>query len=541
MIPSLRRVWLVGSLLGLVGAASVAHAVPSGAPSAGPSSAAPLEAPSGPLPPSAVQTLGAMRAHESIVRLDVNEAREKLAPLDAADQDVAVERALLAVYEDDCDTAMATLMRAGIDRKQGGPAELAGLVRGCMHVVASTTVLDERARGYIVRLMDEDDAPLVPFLLDVADQSLAALERDLKVRLPRPVHLDIVRDQFSLAAMTGLPEEAAQTTGTVAIAKWGRVTMLSPRATPHGYTWSDTLTHELTHLSVTRASTDRAPLWLQEGVAKREETRWRAPLPYDDQPPPDAVARLGFDRGLGLSLDKLGPSIAMLPTAEQAMVAFAEVNSFVRYWIRENGDPALGTFLHALSDAPVKDGVDMVLRQQTGSDLAAWSDRWRRTLDSVTPSADVVQMLPPPKDAPRAAPAEKKPSLYRSARLAELLGERGHTQQALPYARRTLEAAPRDPSAHARLALLLHALGRHEEADALVASLDQVRSAHGVFLALHAAAQRRRGDDGAARQMASLAVGLDPLDATVACAGLGPDEEPADPPAAALCRIVRRR
>ena len=48
-----------------------------------------------------------------------------------------------------------------------------------------------------------------------------------------------------------------------AIAKWGRVTMLSPRAMTHGYAWADTLAHELTHLSITRATRDRAPLWLR--------------------------------------------------------------------------------------------------------------------------------------------------------------------------------------------------------------------------------------------------------------------------------------
>ena len=113
--------------------------------------------------------------------------------------------------------------------------------------------------------------------------------------------------------MTGLPYESAQTTGTVAVAKWGRVTLLSPRASHHGYPWRDTVAHELTHLAVTRASRDRAPLWLQEGVAKREEIRWRDPGPFDDRPPPEAVVQRGLELGLGVPLDKLGPSIAMLP------------------------------------------------------------------------------------------------------------------------------------------------------------------------------------------------------------------------------------
>ena len=123
---------------------------------------------------------------------------------------------------------------------------------------------------------DEHDRPLGPLMFDTVAQAREALVRDLHVDWPKPTRIVVVRDLLSLSAMTGLPYKSAQTTGTVAVAKWGRVTLLSPRASHHGYSWRDTIAHELTHLAVTRASRDEAPLWLQEGVAKREEIRWRA-------------------------------------------------------------------------------------------------------------------------------------------------------------------------------------------------------------------------------------------------------------------------
>src|SRR5262249_48189855 len=161
------------------------------------------------------------------------------------------------------------------------------------------------------------------------------------------------------SAMTGLPQEAAQTTGTVAVAKWGRVTLLSPRASQHGYSWRDTIAHELTHLAVTRATIDRAPLWLQEGVAKRGEVRWRPPGPSHDRPSPAAIVMRGTELRLDLPLDKLGPSIAMLPSADAAMVAFAEVTSFVRYYAATQGEDALPRLLQALRD---QGSVDDALR-----------------------------------------------------------------------------------------------------------------------------------------------------------------------------------
>ena len=181
--------------------------------------------------------------------------------------------------------------------------------------------------------------------------------------------------------MTGLPEKAARTTGTVAVAKWGRVTMISPRAPDRGYPWLDTLAHEMTHLALSRGTRDKAPLWLQEGVAKREETRWRIGEPLDDVPAIDAVAAVGIEKGLGRSLDQLGPSIAMLPTAEQAQVAFAEVQSFVRFYIKERGDDALPDLVRRLRDeatAPnfVEQRSDP--RRMSGLDFVGWDKKWRR-------------------------------------------------------------------------------------------------------------------------------------------------------------------
>jgi hypothetical protein len=130
-----------------------------------------------------------------------------------------------------------------------------------------------------------------------------------------PLRIDLVRDLFSLSAVSGLPVAAAETTGTVAVARWGRVTMITPRATSLGYPWEDTLAHEITHLALSRATRDNAPLWLQEGIAKREETRWRPERPFDDAYDHDHVARTALAAGR-CRRRQARPPIAMLPTPE---------------------------------------------------------------------------------------------------------------------------------------------------------------------------------------------------------------------------------
>jgi hypothetical protein len=42
-------------------------------------------------------------------------------------------------------------------------------------------------------------------LTDVAVRARAALEKDLGVEMPRPLRIDLVRDLFSLSAVSGLP------------------------------------------------------------------------------------------------------------------------------------------------------------------------------------------------------------------------------------------------------------------------------------------------------------------------------------------------
>ena len=157
------------------------------------------------------------------------------------------------------------------------------------------------------------------------------------------------------------------------------MTMLSPRASHHGYPYRDTLAHELTHLAITRVTHDHAPLWMQEGLAKHEETRWRPPGPFDGPArAPEAMVLEGIEKKLDLPLDKLGMSLAMLPSPEAAIVAYAEVTSFVRRLAahepdggRASLDPD-GDGAHARRERGAEGG--------DGHGPAAWDKAWRAWL-----------------------------------------------------------------------------------------------------------------------------------------------------------------
>ena len=473
----------------------------------------------------------ARRAHILIDGLDYGEARKELRAADVDAPQVALERARLAIYELDCDGAAAILARPEVQKMEAGE-QLADIARGCQRVTAALVVDKDEPRGIEVRWQDEHDRALGPLLFDTVDAARKALTRDLGVDWPRPTRVVVVRDLLSLSAMTGLPYKSAQTTGTVAVAKWGRVTLLSPRASHHGYSWRDTVAHELTHLAVTRASRDEAPLWLQEGVAKREEIRWREPGPFDDRPSPDAVVQRGLELGLGLPLDKLGPSIAMLPSADAAMVAFAEVTSFVRFYAREDGDDALPKLLHELRDGKEPDSA---LQAASGAALAAWDTRWRAYLAG-RPHESIPALFGLGGEK---GDGEKLRDLRDRTRLAELLLSRGHAREAVseldrialagsPVAPDAWERAMGDPSVRWLRARALEAVGRREEGEPLVADPRQVLSSYGPWWAIRGRWARLRGDEPAAATSFVEAVAADPLDPEGACESIDPAAIPSD-------------
>ena len=472
----------------------------------------------------------AREARGAILELELKKAHALLDDLTSNEPEISLERGRLALYEGDYDRAAAILGKPELSRSDAG-AELLAVAEGCARATAGTILEVDAARGVNIRFQDESDAPLAPFMADVAAAARETLLRDLKVDLPRPLRIELVRDLFTLAAMTGLPESAAHTTGTVAVAKWGRVTMISPRAIPRGYPWADTLAHELAHLAQTRASRERAPLWLQEGVAKREETRWRPGRKLDDFPAADVVAAVGLDKGLGRPIDKLGGSIALLPTAEQAMVAFAEVSSFVRFFIKSSGDDALPELLVRLRTAEGDDYVDNAMKAVTGNSLSEWNGRWLTYLGGVRRELPRGSHL----GENRAGAAE----LQRGLRLGSLLLDRRHNEAAQQVLGPAQKLAPFDPLLRHHLAQALFALGQKSEAEKLISRMEDVHSEFGPWMALHGRWLDEQGERESAAAAFETSLQLCPLAPEVACEAKSEPDLPPSPTKAPLCQAAR--
>jgi hypothetical protein len=454
------------------------------------------------------------RVSAAITEIDLERA-ERLFALGEADSPAYLfERARWLVYRGDCDAAAAMLANPVLAETREG-ASLGELARSCAKATVGGFVLEDKERGVWLRLQDDADRVLAPFIFDVAARARDAITRDLGVDMPRPLRIDLVRDLFSLSAVSGLPLSAAQTTGTLAVARWGRVILLSPRATRAGYPWEDTLAHEITHLIVSRATRDHAPLWLQEGMAKREEGRWREPRPFEDPDWAETAARAALRSGRSVGIDKLGPSIAMLPTPEAASIAFAEVTSFVRFLIEQTGEAGLQLLFADLRGVG-DEGADAALRSVTGYDLSAWNQRWMRSLSEETGA--VAKRSAQPSHGERGARGNPR-EVARRVRISDLLLERGHVAAADNVVGPAAGQSPRDAFVRHRAARTKLALGDRENAAKALGTETEFGSVHGPWFALRGRLLREAGDASAAESSFRLGIALDPLSEEVACEG----------------------
>ncbi len=268
--------------------------------------------------------------------------------------------------------ALAKLKSAG--RQVPGDREVGALLILVEGADKATTGHNEARSAHFIMRYPPEDAVLSEFALESLEAMLTALHEDLGFTPTRPIIVDIYRSPTDLAAVSTLSEAEVLRTGTIALCKWARLMATTPRALRFGYPWQDSLSHELVHYVVSSLSADHAPVWLQEGLAKFLERRWRQP-PGGELPPSmqHLLARALATNKL-ISFEAMHPSMAKLPKAEDASLAFAEVATAMAALHAKGGVTALRTAV-----GYVRDGMDA--RQAVALSAAGtWSDfekSWR--------------------------------------------------------------------------------------------------------------------------------------------------------------------
>lgn len=390
----------------------------------------------------------------------------------------------VALHDGAYEEAAAYLSRAGAPADPGG----------YLHVARETAKITKgyvqaESEHFIFRYPAGKDEILVPWALETLEQSWKRIG-DLVGYHPEgeKILVEVVSNAEELSKLTTLSIEAIKTTGTIAVCKFNKLMITSPRALARGYEWRDTLAHEYVHLVVTRKSRNHTPIWLHEGIAKYLETAWRGDPGLALELPSQSLLRDAVRAGRLIPFEKMHPSIALLPTARDAALAFAEVFAAIEYLHGRNAtwiSSILEKLGGGMSD---RDAVAQVY----GKPFAVFEQSWRKWLEKrpypkETASPELLEKRFAEDEASAMKEAQEKkgtfrdltelsefrqirdPQARRAAHLGELLRARGKfAAAAAKYEQAVSRAGAQFPNLSNKYALALLELQENEKAESVL-------------------------------------------------------------------------
>ena len=204
------------------------------------------------------------------------------------------------------------------------------------------------------------DAAIPPALVEQAAESLAAAERELSgffgLRLPgrQPVILYEGRRYFALVAVPDWVSGAFD----------GKIRVTVEPGGGHEAELAMVLAHELAHAFVRRASRDRAPAWLHEGLAQ-----W-----WEGKRLSSAELRASLAGRPLLTLPEMEGSLSRKPEPAAVRDAYVEALGLVEYLMLARGPGAVACLVRGLSRGA---GLEAALREETGFTAEDLLARWK--------------------------------------------------------------------------------------------------------------------------------------------------------------------
>jgi peroxiredoxin len=483
--------------------------------------------------PAHAQSLFGPNAVEKCLRAnDVPCAEKALEALgvddDTTDGDLLAQKARVAFYAGDfpkAREAMDAAVENGFDDRWNQQALYERTLYATAHWAEVTA---ESPDGSDSRFRVRFQPGLDEVLLYGASDALVRTEQHITPLLgatpPGTTHLEIYPDSRSFIAASSLTEADVRTTGVVALSKWSRLLVTSPRALARGYDWQDTIAHEYIHLVVAHNTDDKAPVWMQEAIAKYLDNRWRDGkdrwrLSIRDQ----GLLKKALEEDDLVTFDEMHPSLAKLPSAERAALAYAQVSALMAFCYETKGEDVLLKVLPL-----VKSGMDATEALAQGAGFSSFDEleaayiAWMKTLDL---SNTQVEELPTvfaqdgTDDGAVDPVLSRREDLHRFVRLGTLLREHARPKAALvEYEKARDPEEPNSPYLSNMIAQTHIELGDYGKAES---ELTKSVETYPEFALTHKTLGQladKRGDTGAARVAFEAAAEINPYDPMVQAA-----------------------
>ncbi len=400
--------------------------------------------------------------HLALQERNVPAAREAVVALDRLGDAGAEGMLLRARYHQFAGDHEAALEAIRLVPEDPRDAALRAVVEAGARWMADA--VEHRSDHFVLRHPAGLDSIWADRALEVLEATHDRVGGDLGLYPDEPVLVEVYATSASFAEATGLPREAVAN-DTVGLCRWDRLFVTSPLAASFGYPWADTLCHEYTHLLVDRLGGGRIPVWLHEGIASFEQSRWRG---GDDAPIPPSRVRLlaeALERDELVTLEEIGNCLACLESPARVQLAFVQVHTLVDHLIRSRGIDALREALIACRmGAEVEDALAVAWGASFADLWASWRDAIASQAAESVPAAGVVGLDLDGSADPGTETVDSvlagQPRGVAHARLGDLLAARGQRRAALlEYGRAERHLTDVSPALACKKAAVLRELG----------------------------------------------------------------------------------
>ena len=453
---------------------------------------------------------------------------------------------------------------AGAERMRGAlavlklPAREAQDLRTLADLAAATAEVtrgfaEQRSVGghFLIRYRPGRDELLLPYASEALEKAYQALASDFAgiatgdaAAPATPVRVEIYDEVADLARVSTLTLQEIETSGTIALSKWNRLMIVSPKALLRGYPWLDTLTHEYTHHIVSRVAKNTVPIWLQEGLAKFEERRWRGPVGGGLTPMMEHLLATALAKKHFITFEQMSPSMAKLPSQEDTALAFAEVYTVIEFLHSKHGPAGITQLLREMAGG----ASDMkALTTVFGGTFAQFDAAWKAWLKSrklrtrAGLYADKLHFKKLPAAAKKAGHTPEEddsgeltdPKARNLMRLGGMLRARGRMAAAAVEYEKAQGAATAAGTTHPLLALKLARtyldLSDPERAIAVLEPSYELYTDLAGISATLGTAYLRKGDQPKAVTYLESALAVSPFDPSVHCGLAEAYQKQADP------------
>lgn len=332
-----------------------------------------------------------------------------------------------------------------------------------------------RSGNLILKLHEREAEFLRPFVEEEARRAIATFEKKYRMKLERPVQVELYPDHEDFAVRTlGMPGMA----GALGVTFGYTVAMDSPSSRKPGELhWASTLWHELSHVFTISATNSRVPRWFTEAMAVYEETAVRPD--WGDRLTAPIIFAIR-DRKL-LPVTQLERGFVHPESAEQVLVSYYQAGKICNFIEQKWGFDKLLEMLKGFGE---KKSTDETIRAALGVSpeefdqrFLAWVedqtrvtvqgfDKWKKGMARIAELVkagrheDVIREAPPIRDI--------YSEYVEGGNLYEVLADSylalNNEKAAAAELQRYADNGGRSPQALKKLARLLESQGRPKEA-----------------------------------------------------------------------------